>query len=149
MKLEPSKNRRNSRFSPEKRQYLNFSSCTLYIFMKFCILMQNGNTVPKMWRSPIFEKLFSGRKCHFYRFSLDFFYVVFSLKNILNNNTHHQALFNCQYNWFLKPKLSKNRWKWPFFADFHLTVSLYILVFFTHYTFLTLLPFLLPFFIYH
>ena len=35
--------RRNSRFSPEKRHFLNFSSCTLYYFMKFCTLMRNGN----------------------------------------------------------------------------------------------------------
>ena len=41
---ELSKKRRNSRFSPEKRYFLNFSSCTfLYFLMKFCTLMQNGN----------------------------------------------------------------------------------------------------------
>ena len=35
---------RNSRFSPEKRYFLNFSSCTLYVFMKFCTVMPNANT---------------------------------------------------------------------------------------------------------
>ena len=37
------KNPRNSRFSPEKLHFLNFSSCTLYFFIKFCTLIRNGN----------------------------------------------------------------------------------------------------------
>ena len=42
------------------------------------------------------------------------YFVVFSHKNITNNNTHHQAFFNCQKNWFLKLELSKNRWNSQF-----------------------------------
>ena len=53
---ELSKNRRNSRFSPEKRYFLNFWSCTLYFFMKFGTLMQNGNFQNVM--EPDFRKTF-------------------------------------------------------------------------------------------
>ena len=40
---ELSKNPRNSRFSPEKWHFLNFSSFTFYFFIKFCTLIRNGN----------------------------------------------------------------------------------------------------------
>ena len=39
-----SKNRRNSRFLPENQYFLNFQG-VLYIFMKFCKLMLNENTL--------------------------------------------------------------------------------------------------------
>ena len=40
---ELSKNPPNSRFSPEKWRFWNFTSCTLYFFIEFCTLIRNGN----------------------------------------------------------------------------------------------------------
>ena len=45
-----------------RNYFMNFSSCTLYFFMKFGTLMRNGNTLNVT--EPDFRKAyFSGRKC--------------------------------------------------------------------------------------
>ena len=85
------------------------------IFAQRCVL-----AMPKTWPSSIFEKFFFRpkipeirRKSPFLQIFIRLFPYIslffFSHKNIINNNFHHQAWFNCQQNWFLKPELSKNR----------------------------------------
>ena len=81
------------------------------IFAPRCVL-----AILKTWLSPIFEKIFFWpkipevcRNSPFCRFSLDFFLLCrcFSLKNIINNNAHHQAWFNCHYNFFSTRNFTK------------------------------------------
>ena len=60
-------------------------------------LAENGVNMPEIAVFAEFVRVFSS--C----------FVIFSHKNIINNNTHHQACFNCLKNWFLMPELSKNR----------------------------------------
>ena len=101
-----------------KTGYLAFSRDFIISFFRFfaqrCVL-----AMPKMWPSWIFEKKFfppenAGNIPEIAVFA-DFvrvfssYFVVFSHKNIINSNTHHQECFNCQKNLFLKPELSKNR----------------------------------------
>ena len=113
-----------------KTDFLAFSRDIIISFIRFfaqrCVL-----AMLITWPSPIFEKIFfSGRKCRKYagnrrfcRFSLDFFLIFrcFFTQTLSTTNVHHQAWLNCQYNWFLLPKLSKNLWnsrfspeKWHF-----------------------------------
>ena len=85
-----------------------------WFFAQRCVL-----AMLKTWSCPIFEKNFfpaenAGNMPEIAVFAdfpqtFSLYFVVFSHKNIINNNTHHQAFFNCQKNWFLKPELSKNR----------------------------------------
>ena len=101
-----------------KTGFLAFSRDFIIIFFWFfaqrCVL-----TMLKTWLSPIFEKNFfsaenTGNMPEIAVFA-DFvwvfssYFVVFSHKNIINRNTHHQACFNCQKYLFLKSELSKNR----------------------------------------
>ena len=100
-----------------KTGFLTFSQDFIISFFWFfaqrCVL-----TMLKTWLSPIFEKKFFPAEnagnmpeiavfAYFVRVFSSYF-VVFSHKNIINSNTHYQACFNCQKNWFLKPELSKN-----------------------------------------
>ena len=62
---ELSKNPRNSRFSPEKWHFLNFSGCTLYFFIKFCTLIRNGNA-QKVMESDFVKTFFLAESCHFF-----------------------------------------------------------------------------------
>ena len=136
MKPELSKNRRSSRFSPEKRYFLIFLSCTLYFYMKFCTLLQNGN----VWNVtvPDFRKTyFSGRKCRkyarktgFLAFSQDFiisFFWFFAQRwVIIMYKIWSSSIFEKE---FFPAENSGNMTEIAVFADFHWTFSLYLFVF--------------------
>ena len=68
-----------------------------------------------MNESDFWEQFFSGRQCRklpFLQILFGFFLHIslsFSYKNIINNNTHHQACSIVKKNLFLKSELSKNR----------------------------------------
>ena len=89
---------------PEKPVFRHFLEISSLVFSDFfaprCVL-----AIFKTWLSPIFEKNFFPAEntgnmpelAIFADFHWTFFLyvVVFSLKNIINNNAHHQAWFNC------------------------------------------------------
>ena len=101
-----------------KNRFLAFSRDFIVSFFWFfaqrCVL-----TMLKTWLSPIFEKKFFPAEnvgnmpeiavFAYFVWVFSSYFVIFSHKNIINSNTHHQACFNCQKNLFLKPELSKNR----------------------------------------
>ena len=101
-----------------KTSFLAFPRDLIFSFFWFfaqrCILGMS-----KTWPNPIFEKNFfpaenAGNMPEIAVFA-DFvwgfssYFVIFSHKNIINNNTHHRACLNCHKSWFLMPELSKNR----------------------------------------
>ena len=113
-------------------------------FAQRCVL-----TMPKMWPSRVFEKNFfpaenAGNMPEIAVFA-DFVwifssnFVVFSQKNIINSNTHYQACFNYQKNWFSKPELSKNRRNSQFSPEkeYFLNISIFTWYFFMKFCTLT------------
>ena len=93
---------------PEKPVFWHFLEIFAIVFFWFfaqsCLL-----AMPKTWLSPILENMPEiAVFANFVRVFSSYF-VVFPHKNIINNNTHHQACFNCHKNWFLMSELSKNR----------------------------------------
>ena len=128
---ELSKNRRNSRFSPEKRYFLNFSSRTLYFFMKFCTLMLNSNTLNVT--EPDFRKTFFRSKMPekpvFWHF-LEISSLVYS--NFLHRNAYQECSKDGRIRFlrkiFLRPKMPEICRKSPF-LQILLGISLYFVVF--------------------
>ena len=121
---ELSKNRRNSQFSPEKRYFLNFWSCTLYFFMKFCTQTQ----CLKCDGVRFCKNFFSGRKClkyagkiSFWAFSRDFIisFLIFCSKMRIRNaqNMAEACHFFPAENAGIMPEIAA-------FPVFHLTFFL-------------------------
>ena len=79
----------------------DFIICFFWFFAQKCVL-----AMPKTWPRSIFEKIFFRPKMPEIAVFADF-HPTFSL--YFNNNDYHQAWFNYQKNWFLKPGLFKNR----------------------------------------
>ena len=108
----PTENARNMPENPVFGIFRDFFISFFYFFARRCVL-----AMPMTWPSSIFEKnLFPAEYAgnmpeiavlaDFHRTSFLYF-VVFLHKNFIYSNTHHQAWFSSQQNWFLKPKLSK------------------------------------------
>ena len=137
MKPELSKNQRNSRFSPEKRYFLNFSSCTLYFFMKFCTLMRNGN----IWNvtEPDFRKTFFFRPkmpeiCRKKRFFGIFsrfrqYFLLILCSKMRNSNIQNMAEPDFFKRNFFPAENTGNLPEIAVFAHFHWTFSVYFLFF--------------------